>query len=86
MKQWLGKFVADMLPVMAGILIALLLNDWKEKQDDQEYLDTVFSSIEQEIQADLADVVTVETKQLRLLDTMYFYICLLYTSPSPRDA
>ena len=74
MKQWLGKFVADMLPVMAGILIALLLNDWKEKQDDQEYLDTVFSSIEQEIQADLADVVTVETKQLRLLDTMYFYM------------
>ena len=74
MRQRISKFIADMLPVMAGLLIALLLNDWKEKQDDQEYLNTVFAAIEQEIQADLLDVQGVEAKQLRLMDSMYAYM------------
>lgn len=67
------KILRDMIPVVLGVLIALLVNGWKEQVDDKRYLKRMFAAIDQEIDGNLDDVSTVMTKQVALLDTIAYY-------------
>lgn len=62
-----------MVPVILGVLIALLVNGWKEQVDDKRYLDRMFTAIDREIEGNLNDVDTVMMKQMALLDTIFYY-------------
>lgn len=42
MKQ-LGQIIREIVPVIIGILIALLINNWNEDRKDKKYLNQIFS-------------------------------------------
>lgn len=73
MKQ-IGQLVREMIPVIIGILIALLINNWNEDRKDRKYLDQIFSSILKESEESIADIDFVLPKQQALIDTIETYL------------
>jgi len=62
-----------MLPVVIGILIALLINNWKEKLDDERFINRVFDSIQKEMKSNEADIIEVLPSHYALQDTIDRY-------------
>ncbi len=62
-----------MLPVVLGILIALLINNWKEKLDDKRFINRVFDSLEKEMKSNEVDITEVLPTHYALLDTIDRY-------------
>jgi len=72
-KEYLVKMLRDMIPVILGVLIALLVNGWKEQLDDKRYLNRMLDAIDQEVAANLLDIEEVLGLQVALLDTISKY-------------
>ena len=62
-----------MIPVILGILIALLINDWKENLDDERFVSRIFDSIEKEMKSNEADINEVLPMHYALQDTIDRY-------------
>ncbi len=73
MKQ-IGQLIKDVIPVIIGILIALLINNWNEDRKDRKYLNQIFSSIEKELEESSKDIKYVIPKQLASIDTIDAYL------------
>lgn len=73
MKQ-LRQLVREIIPVIIGILIALLINNWNEDRKDKKYLNQIFSSIEKELEESNADIKEVIPKQQALMDSIEIYL------------
>ncbi|MFK7933669.1 MAG: DUF6090 family protein [Saprospiraceae bacterium] len=73
MKQ-IKQIIREIIPVIIGILVALVINNWNEDRKDQKYLDKIFSSIEKELEESGADIERVIPKQLAMLDTIDTYL------------
>lgn len=67
-------FFKETIPVIIGILIALLINSWNEDRKDKKYLNQIFSSIESELEESNLDIKRVIPKQLASADTINVYM------------
>ncbi len=73
MKQ-INQLIKDIIPVIIGILVALLINNWNEDRKDKEYLSQILTSIEKELEESNADIKRVIPKQLASIDTINAYL------------
>lgn len=67
-------FFKETIPVIIGILIALLINNWNEDRKDKRYLNQIFSSIENELEESGLDLKRVIPRQLASVDTLNIYM------------
>jgi len=68
------KFLADMIPVLAGVLIALSLNNWQESRNNQKFVDGVMLAVSGEISENETELVTAIKQHQIILDTISEYI------------
>lgn len=69
MKQ-INQLIKEVIPVILGILIALLINNWNEDRKDKIYLDKIFASITEELKESNLDLLENIPKQQRLADSL----------------
>lgn len=74
MKKYIKAFFKEIAPVIAGILIALWVNNWNEIRKDIKYVETVYSRIEKELRTTEKSIEEIIPKQLRFLDTLNYYM------------
>jgi len=70
----ISKLVKDIIPVIIGILIALLINNWNEDRKEKKYLKQIFTSINNELEENRIDIKESIPKQQILIDTIGKYI------------
>ena len=73
MKQ-ISKLIREMIPVIMGILIALLINNWNESRKNEKYLNKIFSYVKDELAESQADITEKLPKQQVLLDSIERYL------------
>lgn len=74
MKKHIKKFLSEIIPVIAGILIALFINNWNEERKDKQYVDKIYKNIKKELVVTHKEILEKEKKQQRLLDTLNNYL------------
>ncbi len=74
MKNQIKSLVKEMIPVTLGILIALLLNNWKEQYDDKKFIDKVLSSVTKELNENKLSLDSSIIDHVKLRDTINFYL------------
>lgn len=72
-KNYTISFVKQIIPVVAGILIALFIDNWNANRKDKAYLNQVFSTINSEIKDSKDDLSFTFPKQKSLTDSLRFY-------------
>ena len=73
MKQ-VGQLLREIIPVIVGILAALVINNWNEDRKDKKYLDQIYASIEEELKASNEDIETNIPRQQKLIDSLDAYL------------
>jgi len=66
----INQIIKDVLPVIIGILIALVINNWNEDRKDKEYLNQISNSINEELKESFLDIKENIPKQQRLIDSL----------------
>ncbi|MGV0923846.1 hypothetical protein [Empedobacter tilapiae] len=72
-KKYTVLFLKDIIPVIAGILIALFINEWNSERKDEAYINQVFSTISQELKESKEDIIVTIPQQESLIDSLEFY-------------
>lgn len=72
--KYLRFVIKETVPVIIGILIALLINNWNEDRKDTKYLNKIFSSIEKELEESAKDIERVIPMQMKSVDTIQKYL------------
>lgn len=72
-KNYTISFVKQIIPVVAGILIALFIDNWNANRKDKAYLNQVFSTLNNEIKDSKDDLSSTFPKQKSLTDSLRFY-------------
>lgn len=62
-----------MIPVILGILIALLINNWKENSDNQRFVKKVLDAVKNEMKESAEGLKQVMPRQQAVLDTLMRY-------------
>lgn len=62
-----------MIPVTLGVLLALILNNWKESQSNQRFLNRVMQSIGEEMRENKASIEEILPLHEALIDTIHMY-------------
>ncbi|MEM6685553.1 MAG: hypothetical protein AAF617_07120 [Bacteroidota bacterium] len=70
----LGKLIRDIIPVIVGILVALVINNWNEDRKSTKYLNQIFTSIAKELDESRADIKKSIERQESFVDTLQKYI------------
>ncbi len=68
------QLIREIIPVILGILIALLINNWNDNRKERRYLDQIYSSIKNELEESVADIKRNIPKQLAAVDTINNYL------------
>ncbi len=68
------KLIREVIPVIIGILVALLINNWNEDRKSEKYLNQIFTSITKELDESSIDIQKSISKQQVLLDTLQKYM------------
>ena len=71
-------FIREIAVVTIGILLALFINNWNETVKHEKFISKALYAIGQEI--------TYSKNKIEEVLPKHYKTCLLYTSPSPRDA
>jgi len=64
------QIIKDVIPVILGILIALVINNWNENRKEQRYLDQIYASINKELLESIQSLKENIPKQQRLVDSL----------------
>ena len=64
------QIIKDIIPVIIGILIALLINNWNEDRKEKKYLNQIFASINKELEESSIDLKENIPKQQVLIDSL----------------
>lgn len=72
--KYAKKIIVEMIPVILGILIALFLNNWKERVEDERFLTAALQSIHQELEEDEQLIKETLPIQYSLVDTITYYV------------
>ncbi len=70
MKKSILKFLSEMTPVVMGVLIALLINNWNETRKEKNYVTDVMNSIKHELSETKKDIEIKIPKQEKLLNNL----------------
>ncbi|RQP13640.1 MAG: hypothetical protein EAS48_03390 [Chryseobacterium sp.] len=69
-----GKyFIKEIIPVTAGILIALSIGNWNQNRKEQKYVKEIFSLIDNELDDTHKGIEEVIPLQESLMDTLQYY-------------
>ncbi|WJS93288.1 hypothetical protein NYQ10_14430 [Flavobacterium johnsoniae] len=69
-KNYSVAFVKEIIPVIAGILIALFIDNWNSEQKDKAYINQVFLTIDKELKESKEDIAEIIPKQKSLIDAL----------------
>lgn len=72
-KRYSIQFIKEIIPVIAGILIALFIDNWNSERKDKAYLNQVFSTINNELEESKEDIKSIIPQQNSLIDSLEFY-------------
>ncbi len=64
------QLLKDVIPVILGILIALVINNWNENRKEQKYLNQIYASIKKELKESIQSLEENIPKQERLVDSL----------------
>ncbi|MEL7221697.1 MAG: hypothetical protein AAGJ93_10285 [Bacteroidota bacterium] len=67
------QFIKEMTPVITGVLLALVINNWNENRKDKRYLEQVYAAAKEELMASSEHLAEVIPQQTALLDSIDFY-------------
>ncbi|MFK7978759.1 MAG: hypothetical protein AB8G86_02150 [Saprospiraceae bacterium] len=73
MKQ-ISQLIREIIPVILGILIALVINNWNEERKDKKYLNQIYSSIQEELAESSANIKEKIPKQQAVIDSLEIYL------------
>jgi len=73
MKINIKAFIKEILPIIAGILIAMFINNWNEDRKDKKYIAKIFTSINKELSETEKDITIKIKGQNALADTLDYY-------------
>ena len=69
-----SQLIREIVPVIIGILIALVINNWNEERKDKKYLNQVYSTIAAELEESSRDIENTLPKQQILIDSLNKYM------------
>lgn len=72
-KNYSIHFIKEIIPVIAGILIALFIDNWNSERKDKAYIHQVFSTIDSELKDSKEDIKAIMPQQESLIDSLDFY-------------
>ncbi|RMG87099.1 MAG: hypothetical protein D6714_03005 [Bacteroidetes bacterium] len=72
--RFIKRILNDMIPVILGVLIALIVNDWKARADDRRFIRHVFDAIKQEMRANKAEFELVLPRHSAAVDSVRYYM------------
>ncbi|CDN74591.1 hypothetical protein [Elizabethkingia anophelis] len=72
-KNYSINFIKEIIPVIAGILIALFIDNWNDTQKDKKYIEQVFSTINNELKETNEEIDAIIPQQESLIDSLDFY-------------
>ena len=72
-KNYSINFVKEIIPVIAGILIALFIDNWNDTQKDKKYIEQIFSTINSELKETNDEIDAIIPQQKALIDSLDFY-------------
>jgi len=72
-KNYTIHFIKEIIPVIAGILIALFIDNWNSERKDEAYINQVFSTINSELKESKEDIIITIPQQKSLIDSLQFY-------------
>ena len=72
-KDYTIQFIKEIVPVIAGILISLFIDNWNSERKDKVYINQVFSTINSELKDSKEDIKATIPRQKALIDSLEFY-------------
>ncbi len=72
-KNYTKNFIKEIIPVIAGILIALFINNWSENRKDKKYVEQVFSTVKSELNETNQEIKDIIHLQQALTDSIELY-------------
>lgn len=66
-------FIKEIIPVIAGILIALFIDNWNSERKDKAFIKQVFTTVNSELKDSKADIIEKIPMQQSLIDSLEFY-------------
>ncbi|WP_428223728.1 hypothetical protein [Flavobacterium sp.] len=73
LKNYTIQFTKEIIPVIAGILIALFIDNWNNDRKDKNYIDQVFSTINSELEETQQEIKRDIPQQKSLVDSLAHY-------------
>jgi len=73
LKNYAIQFIKEIIPVIAGILIALFIDNWNSERKDKAYVNQIFSTINSELNESKEDIKDIIPKQQSLIDSLEFH-------------
>lgn len=70
MKKTIKFLIKEIIPITIGILIALFINNWNERQKDKEYINKILISMNEELMATSKTIAESLPHQRILIDTL----------------
>lgn len=71
--QFLKKIIKETIPVVLGVLLALLLNNWKESYDSDRYTEEFYGHILEEVKHNSRQIEKVIGSHKSLCDSLDYY-------------
>ena len=68
------KILLDVVPVLVGILLALIINNWRQSSSEQRYIETSVASIIKENEENIKELNYALQRQAVFMDTLKFYL------------
>ncbi|MEO0330104.1 MAG: hypothetical protein AAF223_00235, partial [Bacteroidota bacterium] len=69
----MGRVGREMIPVIAGILIALFINNWQQSYRDEKLLESTLQSLSEEFDKNAENIQSYLPRQSHFLDTLRLY-------------
>jgi|GEM_PF-263113 len=72
-RNYCIHFIKEIIPVIAGILIALFIDNWNSERKDKAFINQVFSTVDSELKDTNEDILEKIPIQESLIDSLNFY-------------
>ena len=68
------KFFREVVVVLIGVMIALFINSWRETNNNEKFVKSVMTAVQEDINTSQESVKEVYDKHQQLIDTVKFYV------------
>ncbi|MDR2223621.1 MAG: hypothetical protein LBE34_12960 [Flavobacteriaceae bacterium] len=70
LKRYAVLFIKEIIPITAGILIALFIDNWNAGRKDKAYINQVFTTIKSELKESKEDIISTIPQQESLIHSL----------------